>query len=62
MGQSVGVTASLGAHDTGEFFLWVIGWAGEFSASGLSVVEQSRICVCSTAWYTLWISVYALEC
>ena len=59
--QSVGITASLGAHDTGQFFLSVVRWAREFIAGGLSVPECSRSCVCITAWYTLWIFVYALK-
>ena len=52
---------SLGAHGTGQFFLWVVGWAGKTIAGSLSGVEQSTISIPSTAWYALWVLVNTLK-
>ena len=56
------LTASLGAHGTGQFFARVVGWAGKAGAGSLSVVEQSTIFIPNTAWYALWVLVNTLEC
>ena len=52
---------SLGAHDTRQLLLSVVGRTGETITGGLHMEEQSTVSVDCTPWDALWILVHTLK-